>query len=542
MVTARDGADDNMVAVGFDYWATTGVDENLKPIWKHHVQDIDTRGFGSSTNVIAAAAVRATVDGVTCDSCGAIAELISRTSLTHAFERATRSCVACDESLHGKITRLLRPEEHERRKQQKRQAERERQTAEDDARHWWEERQRATVADTYSSERTPDVEIPSVADVDVEVMALTMLRFSQSTEPLPAVRNWAGDYPLHPARRGSGRLADLVGGARHAYLFRVHPSTSSDAFLWDPGSFTTALKQADGDVGELSEPCLTDRYFPLDVRWHVPYGRDGKDATRRLDEHLCHRLDPAAMTYDRQARLLTLAADTLADEAERFFDHQLTYRKLPALPDNHQPRLRQLIEQALQSCSLGTLYALSWMAVKSAAASAHSNPRAPKANMTTNAVNRFESDVQRAKRDPEFPKSPFSESSYCRLSAFTRTLFHQVLAVDPVSTDLDFAWPDPVPDPVDLSPWVDEGEGPEGMSGTEGNEAPDGGESPPDPPAMVTRSWYVPAETADRLAEVVDRVSRAVPGVARQDVLASLIEAGLDQADQVQEGLLRSQT
>lgn len=60
------------------------------------------------------------------------------------------------------------------------------------------------------------------------------------------------------------------------------------------------------------------------------------------------------------------------------------------------------------------------------------------------------------------------------------------------------------------------------------------------PPKMVTRSWYLPAETADRLADTADGIWRAVPGIAKRDALAALIEAGLERADEVRDQLSQS--
>ena len=56
-------------------------------------------------------------------------------------------------------------------------------------------------------------------------------------------------------------------------------------------------------------------------------------------------------------------------------------------------------------------------------------------------------------------------------------------------------------------------------------------------PKMVTRSWYLPAETADRLGQVADELWRAVPGVAKHEVLAALLEAGVSRADEVRDQL-----
>lgn len=56
-------------------------------------------------------------------------------------------------------------------------------------------------------------------------------------------------------------------------------------------------------------------------------------------------------------------------------------------------------------------------------------------------------------------------------------------------------------------------------------------------PRMVTRSWYLPAETADQLARTADQLWRQLPGTSKHEVLAALIEAGLDRSDEVRDRL-----
>lgn len=58
-----------------------------------------------------------------------------------------------------------------------------------------------------------------------------------------------------------------------------------------------------------------------------------------------------------------------------------------------------------------------------------------------------------------------------------------------------------------------------------------------EPPKMVTRSWYLPAETADSLARTADQLWRALPGTSKHQVLAKLIEAGIARAEDVREDL-----
>lgn len=68
--------------------------------------------------------------------------------------------------------------------------------------------------------------------------------------------------------------------------------------------------------------------------------------------------------------------------------------------------------------------------------------------------------------------------------------------------------------------------------------AADAAPAPPkSQPRMVTRSWYLPAETADRLGQAADRIWRAVPGLSKHEALSALLDAGIERADEVQDQL-----
>ncbi|MPZ66651.1 MAG: hypothetical protein GEU83_14445 [Pseudonocardiaceae bacterium] len=57
-------------------------------------------------------------------------------------------------------------------------------------------------------------------------------------------------------------------------------------------------------------------------------------------------------------------------------------------------------------------------------------------------------------------------------------------------------------------------------------------------PAMVTRSWYLPAEVAEALQHAADDLYHELRGRApKHAVLAALLRAGIDHPDQARERL-----
>ncbi|QGK68721.1 hypothetical protein GIY23_03390 [Allosaccharopolyspora coralli] len=67
--------------------------------------------------------------------------------------------------------------------------------------------------------------------------------------------------------------------------------------------------------------------------------------------------------------------------------------------------------------------------------------------------------------------------------------------------------------------------------------APPAAEPPREKPRMVTRSWYLPAETAAHLTATADQLWRELPGTSKHEVLAALLEAGIAHSDDVRHRL-----
>ncbi len=429
VVTPREGVDAELVAIGQEYWSLAEVTDDHRPQWKTAVRDIDTQRR-ESAHVIAAAAVSAELPGVFCRTCEQPLRPTSRTQFAEALSGTAVTCVNCDEPLQERIAQLLNPDAHKEQKRREEQERKQHQAEYEQRTREWQTQCRQMVEDVHSDALRPNASIPT-SNVVAEVTALTVLRFAPNIAPITPIDAWSHDFPYHPAGLGK-QVATMLQDARQAGLLEPHSRSRLNAFVWEPQTFREAYREAAGDFEQLAPPQLTDRYFPLSVSWHVPYGPSTETAVQHVDEHLSWRLDPANMTAQRQQYLLEAATATLIAEAQRYFAHQLDYRKLPPVAENHQPRLDEAIAQAVNTRPLGTVYYLAWLATKTAAAQAHSQPRIPKEKMTTHAVNRFQHDVQRARDEADYAPTVFDAPIGCPLSAFTRTLFYNALEMDPV--------------------------------------------------------------------------------------------------------------
>ena len=426
VVTPCEGVDAELATIGQEYWDLADVGDDNRPHWTRPVSKIDTKGRGPA-HILAAIAVRAEFPGASCRRCEQPLQLATRTRFEEVLRGSRADCVNCDEQLQDRIAQVVNPgayKEHKRRAKQERQ---QHQAELEQRRREWIDACHEHLQATYRDELSPDEPLPT-GGVRAELAALVAVRFAPKVAPITPIAGWGDEFPFYPADDGT---ATMLGEALRARLLEPHSQSSLNAFRWEK-SFSEAYRDAGEDLDQLPDPQLSGRFYPMSVSWHVRYGPSAETAVKRLDEHLACRLDPANMTEQRQQDMLDVAAETLRAEAQRYFAHQLDYRKLPAVAENHQPRLDEAIAQLLDARPLGTAYYLAWLATKTAAAQAHSQPRIPKSNMTTHAVNRFQQDVQRACDDDEFAQTVFDVPIGCPLSAFTRTLFFNVLEVDPV--------------------------------------------------------------------------------------------------------------
>ncbi|WP_331719398.1 hypothetical protein [Streptomyces sp. NBC_01187] len=442
-VVPIDGADAELVFIGERYWSLAGFREGY-PVWSEKVKDIDSAGWGQQKHAVAAAGVRAVIPGRQCAQCDGPLSLTSRTALQQVLDGQTPPCVECTESLLEAVRLVLDPARKAKRDaaQAKSQAEQ----AAHDAREQWQQHQKKAIAHTYVAvfPKTGDA-LPS-ASVRQMLGALALLRYAPTTAPLPGRGSWPDLWHPNPDKD-----AALLGELVRAELIKIHASSPVDAFVWEPESFEEGVREAGGDLDSVAQPKLTGSFYPTRACYFVPYGTSAGKAVEALDARLADALAPAGMTAASQDDLLVVARELLAEETLRYFTARLNDLFLPAVPDNHTARLEEAAYKVAARRNLGEMYNLAWRSTRAAAEAAQKNPRAPRAHMTTHAVNQFESHAQRAAADPEWELKAFSEIPGHGPAAMTRTLFYAVLDSHPTETSLPqvrAALPSPVSETV----------------------------------------------------------------------------------------------
>ncbi|GLZ30912.1 hypothetical protein Lesp02_31010 [Lentzea sp. NBRC 105346] len=442
------GVDAELVEIGLQYWSLTGVDQYGRLMWTVPAKSIDTRGRGPA-NVVAAAAVRAVLPDLRCSKCQQELRLRSRSTLETVMTGGEAQCVDCDANLVRRAAALLEPEGEAARQlredqQRRKRQEQDQQAALIQARTNWRSSQLQVLASAFSPGQLSNDPVPH-ASVEAELTVLTLLRFAAATSPVPPLHEWHHPFPFHA---NQDRIHHLINDARSASLIRPDTGTPPEAFVWDPPTLQVAWDLAEGDPSRLQAPTLTGSYYPLKVRWQIPFGPSPDTGRERLDAHLCDRLTLASLTAQRQEDLLRIVHEVLAAEAVRFFNRELERHNLPEVAENHAPRLSDAVDRVVAEYSLGFAYYLAWKAARTAAASAQANPRAPLRNMTTHGVNVFERDAQRALDEAGPAAREFDENSKFPLAATTKTLFYTVLEMDPMRTSLAaarVALPPPAP-------------------------------------------------------------------------------------------------
>lgn len=443
-VIPNDEADTELVAIGERYWALSGFAPELgTPVWCEKTKDIDTAGWGHQIYVVAAAGVRAVVPARQCYQCGGPLSLTSRTAFQQVCDGNDPACVQCTESLTAAVRVIVDPARKAKRDAAK--AKNKAQQAVGSAHAQWRQFQQETIAKEYAAVFPADRSALPVAGVREMIGALALMRYSPSTSPIADISAWP--EPLYP---DSSKIGSLLGTLIRADLLKIHASSPVTAFVWEPATFEDALREAEGDLDAVGAPQLTSSFYPLMACYYAPYGTSAGKAVEELDAHLTATLDPVGMNAGRHGDLLAVAHELIAEEGLRYFTNRLEDLHLPAVPENHYARLSEAAYKVAEHRSLGEIYNLVWRATRAAAEAAQKNPRAPRAHMSTHAVNRFETDAQRAAADPGWELKPFTAIQGQGPAAMTRVLFYNILDGNPVEVSLPQvreALPEPVVEP-----------------------------------------------------------------------------------------------
>lgn len=434
-LSAVAGAVADAVHLGERYWALSGFDETFNPplaVWVEKTATLCAE-YGVPNNrmyVHAAAGVRAVLPAFHCPSCERPLSLRSRQNLERLLVgNDPDRCVDCDSELIKAVGRETTPAAMQKR-QAVRQAAQQRGQAMQ-AQLQWKSAQTAYLAQRCAVDVTsvPEWQAVRSTTVRTEAAALALLRHAPSVTPVPPMRAWP--LPLAPLDE---LTAELLRDCDRAGFFAIHPESPLSAFEWTP-TFEEAVAEAGGDLSDLVQPTWSN-YYLSQISRHVPGGPSVGTAAKNLDEHLLDRLDPAWLTPDRRNELLELVQDLIAWETRRYFDCQLEEHNLPPIPENHEARFDEAAQRLAAVRSLAECYHIAWTMARAAAATAQAKQFAPKANMTTHAVNLFEDKASQAIANPGLYLKPYREDRNVPLSAMTRTVFLNLLQAEPMPTTL----------------------------------------------------------------------------------------------------------
>ncbi|WP_212830601.1 hypothetical protein [Catellatospora sp. TT07R-123] len=479
-VRPRNGSHEELVEMGLRYWDLLGVAEDGRPVWAVTTRQIGPDP-GTQPHMTALAGVIAEVPNVVCRTCATTPwQPASRAAFESLIRGGApgRTCAACDATVQRAVAYILDPSWAGQRKfeatqraqrEQERQQQRLDQAGNARVNQRWAELRREAIENFAPLKLSGAPEWSEVtANVETEAVALACIRHAPATDPIPPIGSWAIS-PLTPNNDWSNSAAASFW---RAGLLAVDPKSDASSFGLK-FSLKEASEAADRSTWEqmaatLPDPIITGIY-PLETSWYSPHGPTMQTAASWLDNHLAERLNPASMDVGRQQALLDLAARLIAAETIRYLEFQLDTLNLPPVADNHRPRLEQLVERLSKQRSLGETYHIAWQCARAAAAAAQTNPRAPRENMTTHAVNQFEQRAQDAVANPGQELKPWREDNRLPLSALTKLVFYGLLNVQPMHARLPAiadTLPEPIadlPDPLDTGLDEDEQESPTGQ-------------------------------------------------------------------------------
>lgn len=432
VVLLVEGALQELVAIGEQYWSFKGFDEVGTPRWNLHAHEIDTGPWPRRHYVLAAAGTRAMVPTRSCSSCKEPLSLTSRAALEKLAKGIEVSCVDCDGNLLDAVARLKKTEGNPASATRSAGASRQGRRAQyNQAFSEWKLQQHQVIADKWPVQLQAEVTSLPEAPTAVKVAVLAMLRHALTVNPITPIGSWPS--LLHP---DGERTFDLLRTAYQTGLVDIHPSSEPEAFVWDPKNFDEQVALVAGDLDAVGLPHATGSFYLSYVHFYVPFGPSLGTAVTNTTELLSMAIDPTFLNVAQRAELLELVRELLAAEAVRFLDHWLDDVNLPPCPKHHRGRITEAAQKAARTRSLGDLLALAWRSAQYAAVNAQRHPHAPRPNMSTSGVNRYEEHLQKLVTDPEFTVKPFTTLYGQELSAMTKVVFHNVVNLDPLITAL----------------------------------------------------------------------------------------------------------
>ncbi|WP_395638548.1 hypothetical protein [Pseudolysinimonas sp.] len=406
---ARSDAPPDLQEVFQAYWDLEGLDpDSHAPVWRIKSGEIPHKYWSGVAYVAAAAGGTATLLDRTCPSCSAPLTLSSRQTVADVQAGKDPECRTCNSSIDERAASLLKPESLAKRAQQKEKEDAQR-SAREAAEHL-QLRRREAIETRYSVESDSGEYLLDQASITARVGALAVLH---------AVGDEGGlVYPIH---YGDGTIApnesmgrELFVAAWHSELLQVHPTSPTDAFVWEGDDLTSSIYVAKARFFFPGEGSLPERL------------EEFADALRL-------RIALPGLWSTEREELQSLAARLVAEEAARYFVWMLQEHNLPNLTEKHEEALRTTTTQGAERFALGHLYRMAWSAARGASSSYQRNTGMSKANAITYGLKELDRFLQRASDDPSILSEPFEEyKAKLPLSAATGVVFRTIFGLDPM--------------------------------------------------------------------------------------------------------------
>lgn len=404
-LTPSPAAPSDTTSVFTSYWEAIEWPESRVTRWARPVASIAGGEWGTDTAAAAGAGGIAEVIGRRCGSCGGPLTLTSRSAFDQAQRGESVKCRGCTAHFEQRVARLGSAEavaQRATRAAARLERDQEARQKTDTAAG-----RKAAVDAAYSTSRESYAPALHTATVSELVTLLTLSRFHMQEGITIALDDQ--EAPLLAPYSANEYFLSVL----HRGLLRVHPSTPTNAFVWQ------AEHGAEAAV-------MSDRWYPGRLRLYRDTGSDPKAAAAEMREEVLGLLDLSLLTWAEQEDLVLLARDLLAEEGMAYLEHQLARYSLPAIAEQHRSRLTAVMQRAADHLSLGDIYRLAWSAA-SAATNLYQSTPASKANVSTFALNRFETRLAEVIEDSSLLLEPYSLTDQVQISTMARVVLMELL-------------------------------------------------------------------------------------------------------------------
>jgi hypothetical protein len=397
--------------LGAAYWKIAGLDpETGELVWACRTSDLDFKFWSGSAHYAAAAAVTVTAPDYSCLSCGGNLTLTSRQALIDVRRGKGVDCRSCNVTVEERAASVLSPKSLEKRSRKACEAAARRRAAED-ARQL-EQIKREAVAARYPIEEHDSELLIDQVSLIARVGALAVLHAVGDTGGLIYPVRYRDDT-IGPTTSFS---RELFTAAWHADLLQIHPSSPTNAFVWE------------------SEAELGDGIYVDLARFYTPGTGTLEHRLEVFSRDLRASLELAAMWSTERSELAELAHRVIAEEAARYFVYLLREHNLPDLTEKHEEALRTTTTRGASLFSIGHMYRMAWTSARDASSAYQRNLGMPKENAITYGLRQLERWVQRAADDASQLGATFGEEkTKLPLSAVTGVVFRTIMGLDPLN-------------------------------------------------------------------------------------------------------------